>query len=209
MTTRWVVLIAFAALAATGCDGRRETREILNMPDMHFSPAIKAQEENPWSLNGGMMMPVEGTVPINWQPYTITNAEADELASKLENPLPQTEEVLRVGEKYYGIFCVACHGPQGAGLGTVIKANAGMPMPPSLYSEKLINEWTDGRMYHVIAMGQGNMPAYERIAPEKRWAIIHYVRSLQRAATPSEEELEMAEQFKLENPQYFRDEDEN
>ena len=52
-------------------------------------------------------------------------------------------------------------------------------MPPKLYSEKIRNEWSDGRIFHVITVGQGNMPAYAaRIESDKRWAIIHYVRSL-------------------------------
>ncbi len=174
--------LALAAMLAAGCDGRRETREVLNMPDMHFQASYKAQEPNPFSPTGTMMQPVDGTVAIDYQPYTITDAEADELASKLENPLPPTEEVLLAGEKYFTIFCAVCHGPKGDGMSTVVKANAGMPMPPSLFSEKVSDQWTDGRIFHVITRGQGNMPSYSRLEPEKRWAIIHYVRSIQKAA---------------------------
>ncbi len=171
-----------AAILA-GCDGRRESREVLNMPDMHFSPAIKAQEPNPLSPNGIMLTPPEGTVPVDWQPYTIVDADADTLAMELRNPLPATPEVLRTGEKYYATFCTPCHAAGGDGMGTVIRANAGMPMPPSLYSEKLVDEWTDGRIFHVITRGQGNMPGYAaKIDPADRWAIIHYVRSIQAAA---------------------------
>lgn len=201
-------MVLLAALVAggllTACDGRRDTREVLNMPDMHFQESFKAQEPNPWAPNGTMMTPPEGTVPVNYQPYTIGDLQADELASKLENPLPATEDVLRVGHKYYGVFCISCHGETGNGMGKVVTANAGMPIPPSLYSEKLRNEWTDGRIFHVITRGQGNMPAYNRIDPDKRWAIIHYVRSLQRAANPTEEDLGAVDAFRAENPQLFR-----
>ncbi|MDK2972700.1 MAG: hypothetical protein PWP23_2455 [Candidatus Sumerlaeota bacterium] len=204
-------LVLLAALVAggmlTGCDGRRETREVLNMPDMHFQQSFKPQEPNPWAENGTMMTPPEGTVPIGFQPYTIGDLEADELASKLQNPLEPTEDVLRVGRKYYGVFCIGCHGETGNGMGNVVTVNAGMPIPPSLYSEKLRSEWTDGRIFHVITRGQGNMPPYDRIDPDKRWAIIHYVRSLQRAATPTEEDLQMVEGFKTENPELFRNQD--
>lgn len=181
-------LLLAVALVLAGCDGRRESREFLNMPDMHFQPSVKAQEPNPWAPNGGMLMPPEGTVPVDWQPYTITNAEADELASQLQNPLPATREVLRTGERYYNVFCIACHGANGDGMGSVIRTNAGMPPPPSLYSEKLVDEWTDGRIFHVITRGQGNMPGYPRIDADKRWAIVHYVRALQRAQLATDEE---------------------
>ncbi len=176
------VALCGAALLA-GCDGRRESREILNVPNMHFSPAYKAQEPNPFSPQGIMMTPPEGTVPVDWQPYTIADADADTLAMALKNPLATTPEVLRTGAKYYATFCTPCHGASGDGMGTVIRANAGMPMPPSLYSEKLVGEWTDGRIFHVLTNGQGNMPGYAaRIDAADRWAIIHYVRSIQAAA---------------------------
>lgn len=187
-------LAAGLALLAAACDGRRETREILNMPDMHFSPALKAQQPDPWSPTGSSMrLPPEGTVPVGFRPYTITNAEADELASRLPNPLPATREVLRAGARYYTIYCALCHGDTGNGLGSIIEANRGMPLPPELYSDKLVNDWTDGRIFHTITVGQGNMPAYNtKMDPEQRWAVVHYVRALQRAALPTDEDIDIA-----------------
>lgn len=177
-----------AVLVLAGCDGRRESREILNMPDMHFSTAVKAQEPDPLTPHGAARMPPAGTVPVNYVPYTITDAEADTVASKLPNPLPATREVLLTGEKYYGIHCLPCHGPNGQGDGKVILALAGMPMPPSLTSEKITKQWTDGRIYHTITNGQGNMPQYRtKMDSDKRWAVIHYIRSLDRAYNPPAE----------------------
>jgi mono/diheme cytochrome c family protein len=199
-STSLLALAAVAALA-TGCDGRRETREILLMPDMHFSPAVKAQEPAPLTRTGEMRRPVPGTVPVDFQPYTIGDLEADELASKLQNPLPRTPEVLLAGAKYYGIYCTPCHGASGNGLGNVVKALAGMPMPPSLFSDKIVDEWTDGRIYHVITAGQGNMPAYKsKLSPEKRWAVIHYVRTLGEAARPTEADIAEAKAMGFEAP---------
>jgi len=177
-----------------GCDGRRERREIMNMPDMHYSPAVKAQEPDKLSPTGSSMRPpVPGTVPVNFQPYTITNDEADTVAAKLANPLPATREVLKAGEKYYNIFCLVCHGKLGLGDGAVIKANAGMPQPPSLMADKVVKEWSDGRIFHVITVGQGNMPSYAaRMDAEKRWAVIHYLRAMQRAQHPTEADLKAA-----------------
>ncbi len=56
--------------------------------------------------------------------------------------------------------------------------------------------WTDGRIYHVIMMGQNNiMPSYAaQIAPGDRWAIIYYIRALQRSKHPSEQDLKAAQQ---------------
>ncbi len=42
------------------------------------------------------------------------------------------------------------------------------------------------------------MPSYAgQLEPEKRWAIVHYVRALYRAAHPTEEDLKMMQEQKL------------
>jgi mono/diheme cytochrome c family protein len=61
--------------------------------------------------------------------------------------------------------------------------------PPSLLSDKIRN-WPDGRIFHVISRGQGLMPSYESQVPTRqRWAVIQYVRALQRAAAPTAADL--------------------
>lgn len=72
--------------------------------------------------------------------------------------------------------------------------------PPVLYSAK-VRRWPEGRLFHVITLGQGNMPGYGyAISPEKRWAIVHYVRALQRAAFPTPEDLQEMEALGLTPP---------
>jgi mono/diheme cytochrome c family protein len=86
-------------------------------------------------------------------------------------------------------YCVVCHGPKGDGQGYIVPK---FPMPPSLYSPKVTN-WPDGRIYHVITHGQNLMPSYaSQILPEDRWAVIHYVRALERAANPLPQDLAAA-----------------
>ena len=59
------------------------------------------------------------------------------------------------------------------------------PRPPTLQSDKVRN-WPDGNIYHVITMGQNLMPSYaSQILPADRWAVIHYVRALQRSQHPT------------------------
>ena len=58
--------------------------------------------------------------------------------------------------------------------------------PPSLHSTKL-KEWPDGKIYHVISEGQNVMPGYaKQILADERWAVVHYVRALQRAKDAKE-----------------------
>jgi mono/diheme cytochrome c family protein len=53
-----------------------------------------------------------------------------------------------------------------------------------------VRDWPDGNVYHVITEGQNVMPGYgSQISREDRWAIIHYIRVLQRAHNAKESDL--------------------
>jgi mono/diheme cytochrome c family protein len=42
----------------------------------------------------------------------------------------------------------------------------------------------EGEIYNTIANGKGNMLSYaDKLSPEDRWAVVAYVRALQRAQT--------------------------
>jgi mono/diheme cytochrome c family protein len=102
------------------------------------------------------------------------------------NPLEPTPDVLESGKKYFNTYCIVCHGARGDGRGYIVPK---FTMPPSLFSDKLIH-WTDGRIYHTVTLGQGLMSSYAtQLRPSQRWAVIHYVRALQRAANPTETDL--------------------
>lgn len=150
------------------------------MPDMVDSPAIKAQETV-------MNLPPEGTIPRGYTPYPYGKEEGDRAGEDLSNPLKSKKTVFALGQKKYDTYCIVCHGPTGKGNGTIVPK---FPMPPSLHSDK-VREWSDGRLFHVITKGQNLMPSYAvQITPEERWAIVYYVRALQRAVHPTEEDME-------------------
>ena len=67
--------------------------------------------------------------------------------------------------------------------------NGQFPAGPSMHSDKVKN-WSDGTIYHVITYGQNVMPAYaNQLTKDERWAIIHYIRALQRSLSPKESDL--------------------
>jgi len=191
LTIRFTALTGLLFLVA-GCKPSDEQRELEFMPDMYRNPAVGAQEEYDYfEMGSAMIPPPEGTVPVGFEPYPYEVTEGA-LADSMENPLPLTRENLELGEKYYTIHCRTCHGVTGIGDGLVTQVHRtnGMPVPPSLYTDKL-REWGDGQLYHTIVMGQGQMPGYgARISEKNRWAIVHYIRALQVAADPPEELLE-------------------
>jgi mono/diheme cytochrome c family protein len=149
------------------------------MPDMQDAPSVKAQEQS-------MRSPVAGTLPRGFQPYPFIQDEAVLAGRSLRNPLPRAKAVMLRGQEVYNNTCVVCHGPKGKGNGYIVPK---FPQPPTLLSEKIHN-WPDGRLFHVITKGQNLMGSYaSQIAPDDRWAIVHYVRALQRAGHPTEADI--------------------
>lgn len=186
----WIcsLLLTLLAFGLTGCK-TKSYPQLEYMPDMFRQPSVKAQEYDPTAPNGvAMRLPVAGTVPRGWEPYTL--GIMDTLAANtLLNPLAPTTDVLEAGRKYYGSYCIVCHGARGDGMGYIVPK---FTMPPSLYSDKLM-AWRDGRFYHVMTLGQGLMNSYaSQLTPEQRWAVVHYIRVLQRAAHPTAEDLQAA-----------------
>lgn len=106
-----------------------------------------------------------------------TGLENDAPATRF--PFPITEEVLRRGQERYNIYCVPCHGIDGYGDGIIV--DRGFTPPPSYHSDRLRNA-PPGYFFDVITNGFGTMYSYgDRVPPEDRWAIIAYIRALQRS----------------------------
>ncbi|HEU4765615.1 MAG TPA: cytochrome c [Candidatus Eisenbacteria bacterium] len=180
------VLAAGALIAsASGCQKRQPALEY--MPNMAYGPRVAAQAEDP--LRPGYSVerpPVEGTVPRDLTPYRFAQADTTQAMAALVNPLPRTAEVIGRGQRVYMNTCVVCHGPRGDGQGYIEPL---YPQPPLLFSDKVRN-WPDARIFHIITRGQNLMPSYaSQILPEDRWAVVHYVRALQRAARPLPQDL--------------------
>ncbi len=155
------------------------------MVHMLNQPRLDAQRPSGFFADGsGMRMPVPGTVSRGAVPYGIANQPS---ASGLVNPLPRTDAVLRRGRQAYRIYCSVCHGLLGNGAPTLTAAYGAKPA--NLASRGMI-ELSDGEAYHAVAAGKNTMPAYAAdLDEEDRWAVIHYVRVLQRALNAKEQDI--------------------
>ena len=112
------------------------------------------------------------------------------------NPLPVTAATLARGQERFGIFCAPCHGPLGDGDGLV--ARRGFPNPPSYHSDRLRNA-PDSHLFAVITHGYGAMYPYaNRVPPADRWAIVAYIRALQRSQHASLADVPAGERERLE-----------
>ena len=133
----------------------------------------------------GMRTPVEGTVARGFLPYPYLGV--DQPKEYLSNPLLPTMENLKLGKRKFLTFCSPCHGNFGDGDS---RLRGQFPNPPSLHSERIRN-FEDGHIYHIITNGKNIMPSYAaQISRGERWAIINYIRVLQKAKNPTKDELE-------------------
>src|SRR5262245_16979608 len=102
-------------------------------------------------------------------------------------PIVVDQQRLQHGRDRYAIYCVVCHDPLGTGHGKIVER--GYTQPPSYHIPRL-GEAPVGRLFAVISEGYGSMPSYAgQIPPEDRWAIVAYVRALQRSQHFPESDL--------------------
>ncbi len=159
------------ALAGAGMYGAVKLFPVLPpMSHMLVQPRLDAQQR-------GMRPPVAGTVARGRMPYL----------GALGNPLPRTKAVLELGRKVFSNNCLICHGPLANG--TPILTAAYGAKPANLQAKKFLS-YTDGEIYHAIMHGKNAMPALGLgFTEDERWAVVHYVRALQRAQHAQDTDL--------------------
>ena len=119
-------------------------------------------------------------------------ATADE-AAQLPNyvtefPLAVNEALIRRGKQRYEIYCATCHGQGGDGDGLVtlraMELDQGTWVKPTSLHAEPIRRQPVGQLYNTIANGVRKMPGYaSQIPVEDRWAIVAYVKALQKTRT--------------------------
>jgi mono/diheme cytochrome c family protein len=157
----FLLALLVALLAANFCLSDNPTRRNWEaMPEMVRTIAYKSFTANPNFADGKtLQLPPEGTVP----------REAPRQAQ-------------RPGALVYQIYCQPCHGGVGKGDGPV--AMRGFPPPPSLMADHALS-LSDSQMFQIVTHGQKNMPSYAaQVPPQDRWAVISYIRSLQKDPQP-------------------------
>lgn len=204
------VLCTIAIVAVFGFRGQKTTQPPTEVfPDMVRQMKVRAQAPLNFFADGrGPRLPVAGTVPFGYempQPktaatipalmagapeeahtfvafsagtdYVNTGKMGDQWGTGI--PLPVTRDLMERGQQRFNITCVMCHGAAAAGNG--ITKQYGLATVVSLQDDR-IRKMSDGEIFNTITNGKNTMMAYgPNILVADRWAIIAYLRALQRS----------------------------
>lgn len=189
---------SFALLA--GCaQGRPSADSPIHVnPNMDQQEKYKSQSQSAFFVDGSAMRtPVAGTVARGQLHGDVTYATGkDEKGVFITHgPMKIDMPLLKRGQERYDIFCAPCHSRVGGGRGIMITRNY---VPPASFHDDRIRTMPDGQLFDVITNGIRNMPSYSAQIPEAdRWAIVAYVRALQRSRNASLNDIPAELQGKL------------
>ncbi|MEM6328163.1 MAG: cytochrome c [Bacteroidota bacterium] len=206
MPARLLSLIALL-LVLGGCRGMKSDKTPIHPNlNMDFQEKFEAQEANPFFEDGAAMrQPVAGTV-ARGQLRTTENAPFEQGRSASgafvgDIPMEVTPALLERGQERYLIYCSVCHGPTGDGNGVIMVGNAGQGYgytPAPTYHSDYLRDIEDGYLYSVIANGVRSMPSYgHEMLPADRWAVVAYMRALQRSQNATEADIPPEERDRL------------
>jgi mono/diheme cytochrome c family protein len=190
--------LAILAMALAGCRGQTSSN-----PPIHPNPNMDEQHRyDPQEVNKlfpdqrAEREPVAGTVArgqlhedkafyhgMNTDgSFVWANPRMQDAAGRLD--------VLKRGQERFNIYCTPCHGRAGDGNGIVTPPyRVGFINPPA-FTEERIRLMPDGEIFNTITNGKSTMPSYRhQVKPEDRWAIIAYIRALQRSQHTTIEEI--------------------
>jgi mono/diheme cytochrome c family protein len=177
------VLLALASLGLQGClrgCSSSDPPVLINF-SMFNQPKYKAQAKSEFFYDGKTMrQPVAGTIArghLREDLALVTGMDGggEPLA---KSPVAADEAVLARGAERYGIYCQPCHDERGEGKGVLAER---AKVPTANLHDKRIQELPDGAVFDTITNGKGLMAGYRYpISAPDRWAIIAYVRALQK-----------------------------
>ena len=114
------------------------------------------------------------------------------------------EANMKLGKVKFETYCAACHGYGGFGDGLVHKRAdslaQGYWLPPTSMHIERVRTQPVGQIFHTITKGQGKMASYaSSLNPKERWAIVLYVKALQRSRNANIEDVPVDSRSALEN----------
>jgi mono/diheme cytochrome c family protein len=218
------VLVTIITIALLGFQGQhRQVTGIEFFGDMKRQDKVKFQKPSSFFADGrAARPPVEATIPMGYDipghPMQNSGAPTDDINSPLGEfsagtdylntgkmgdqwgtglPLPVTMQLLQRGQKEFTINCSVCHGATGQGNGIASKYGL---LGIANYHQDKYRQMADGQIFDTISHGHNTMMAYgDKVTLKDRWAIIAYIRALQKSQYARLEDVPEDQRAALEN----------
>lgn len=189
-------LLALACIPPAAIYARRSgtttARPIHLIQDMDAQAKRKAQSASSLFADGRSARPrVPGTVglgELEGERPESAPRNADGWVERI--PIPVHASLLERGRERYAVHCAPCHGESGSGDGPIARRadalSAPAWVPPTNLHEEYVRDLPDGQLYDVVENGVRSMSGYGgQLVPRDRWAIVAYLRALQRSRNAS------------------------
>ena len=218
-------LTGVALVVFLGFRGRKtEGTPVEVFPDMVRQMKVRAQSPLGFFPDSrGPRVPVAGTVPIGYampKPEAEANGgvppvgappplgfsgDTDYLNTGKMGanwgtgmPIAVTPELMERGKQRFNINCAVCHGAVAAGDG--VAKQYGLTTIVSLQDER-IRKMSDGEIFNTITNGKNTMMSYgPNVNVADRWAIITYLRALQRSQNATVADVSPEHRAELDKP---------
>ena len=223
------LLTGVAIVAVFGLRGQKSTGSPIEVfPDMVRQQKVRAQAPLGFFADGrGARLPVAGTVPMGYEPpqkSSEPSSGAEPVVAAMSArprlgfsggtdyynsgkmganwgtglPITVTAELMERGKQRFTINCAVCHGLTAAGDG--ITKQYGLTTVVTLQDER-IRKMADGEIFNTITNGKNTMLAYgPNVTVADRWAIIAYLRALQRSQNATEADVPPEHRAELDKP---------
>jgi len=189
LVTAFVVVLGLSVLGLRGTKFTHPPMDVFPewaFPGMKYQPKYKPQKESAFFGDGRADRPIPAhTVsrdPLRNDDALFEGKNADgSWLRGFPTAIKVDDKLIARGHDRFQIYCSPCHGSLGDGNG--ITKQYGMGATPT-YHDPRLRDMAEGEIFNTITHGKGNMLPYaDKLLPEDRWAVILYVRALQRAQT--------------------------
>jgi mono/diheme cytochrome c family protein len=189
-TLAFLVVLLLSVMGFRGLHSSQPPIEVF--PDMDRQGKYKPQAESKFFADGRADRPIPaGTVPhgrtVEADPAFL-RADDFHYDGKLPDGsfgrgfpagLEVNEAFIKRGQGRFTIYCAPCHGALGDGNG--ITKSYGM-LSTATYHDDRMRAMAEGEIFNTITHGKNTMMSYaDKLSPDDRWAVVAYVRALQRA----------------------------
>ncbi|MFT3780883.1 MAG: cytochrome c [Nibricoccus sp.] len=195
-TLAFLTVLTVSLLGFRGCQFTHPPMSVFPdwaFPEMNYQAKYKPQAPSKFFADGRADRPLpKGVVPrgfLREDSHLYAGKDANgEWAKGFPAAIKVDARFMERGRERFTIYCAPCHGALGDGKGIVTQYGWGAPA--NFHSDTFRN-MPEGQIFNTITNGAKTMFPYgDKLVPEDRWAVIAYLRALQRAQNSRVEDVE-------------------